>query len=310
MENNQFAPGPSGAGSSGEIEIDLMKLLGALWRNILVIVLAALIGGAAMLAYTWFLTKPAYTASVLAYINKSSVSISGAELLLSNGEDVLATYTTILNSRTTLEEVAQTAGLPYDAETLGKMISTTNTSAAKASFMTVEVTSTSPVEAELIANTIATVLPTRVADIVEGSTLRVVDYAVIPSSRSTDSLVRNFAIGVLGAAFAVCAVIALTTVIRTNHAPLIASSSDLAQFYPEYPVLGVIRDLSYSDKKFKYSDYGYGKYSEYYSKPNEEASDSGRRKTSGSSGTHRSAKTVRSAKAAAVNEEEVDDQWQ
>lgn len=255
----RFAP-------SGGIGFDYMSILAALWRNILAIILAALIGGGLMLGYTWFFVKPSYSASVLAYINKSTVSISGADLVLGSGENVVSTYTTILKSRTTLEEIAETAGVSYDPETLEKMITTT-VNADKGSFITIGVSSPSPVEAELIANTVASVLPARVSDIVEGSTLRVVDYAVIPSSRSSESLLRNFLAGLAVGGFLVCAVVALKTFIQMNHAPMITSASDLAQYYPAYPVLGVIRDLSYSEKKFKYGNYGYGKYSDYYTRP-------------------------------------------
>lgn len=276
MQNNQFTPGFSGPvpPMGGGAGIDVFKILSALWRNILLIVLAALIGGSTMLGYTWFFTKPAYTASVLAYINKSSVSISGADLVLGNSEDAISAYVTILNSRTTLEEIAETAGVPYDPATLKEMIKATP-SADRASFVTISVTSGNPVEAELIANTVAAVLPTRVSDIVEGSTLRVVDYAVVPAARSTSSLVKNFCIGLAAGGLAVAAVIALTVYIRMIHAPVISSSSDLTQNYPEYPLLGIIRDLSYSDRMYRYSDYGYSKYSGYYSDPDEK---SGKRK--------------------------------
>jgi len=255
--------------STGGLNFDYKKILLALGQNILVIILAALICGGAFFGYTYFFTKPVYSSSVMVYINKSTVSISGAELVLSSGEGYVTTYTTLLSSRTTLEEIAETAGVNYSPEQLRKMISTSATQGT--SFLTITVTCGSPTEAELIANTIASVLPNRVSDIVEGSTLRVVDYAVIPSSRSTASLSTNFFIGLVAGAVIVAVIIALSVFIQTNHSPTINSSTDLAQFYPEYPLLGVIRDLSYSDKKYQHSDYGYGKYSDYYSKPNKKA---------------------------------------
>lgn len=263
----------------GGTGVDVFKILTALWRNILLIILAALIGGGVMLGYTWFFTKPVYSASVLAYINKSSVSISGADLVLGSSEDAISAYVTILNSRTTLEEIAETAGVDYDPETLRDMIRATP-SADRASFLTISVTCSNPVEAELLANTVASVLPARVSDIVEGSTLRVVDYAVIPAARSTSSLVKNFCIGLATGGLAVSAVIALTVCIRMLHAPLIASATDLTQNYPEYPLLGIIRDLSFSDKMYRYSHYGYSKYAGYYSESDEKSGKSKKNKTS------------------------------
>lgn len=270
MDHSQTSPGISATSDTGVFEIDYVKILAALGRNILVIILVSLICGGLMLAYTWFLVKPSYTATVLVYVNKGTVSLSGADLILGNGEDVLSTYSTILYSRTTLEEIAETAGVVYSPDELTKMIQS-KTSAEKASFLSIDVSTSSPVEAESIANTIASVLPTRVSDIVDGSSLRVVDYAIVPSSRSTTSLIKNFGIGLVAGAFIVCAIIAVSVFIRTNHAPIISSSTDLSQFYPEYPVLGIIRDLTYSDSKYEHGDYGYGKYSRYYSRTNEKA---------------------------------------
>lgn len=275
MDNSQTAPArfaPSGEG----IIIDGMKILSALWKNLLIIILAALIGGSVMLGYSWLFVKPEYTASVLAYINKSTVSLSGTELVLGNAESAVATYNTILNSRTTLEEIAQTAGLPYSAAKLGNMIKA-SAGVSGTSFLTIEVTSGTPKEAELIANTIASVLPVRVSDIVEGSTLRVVDYAVIPSARSTAPLTRDFMIGLAVGALVVCAVVAVRVIIETNYAPMIDSSEILVKAYPEYPVLGVINDMSVSAKKFKYSTYG--SYSGYYTNAGDE-----NRKSSGRKG--------------------------
>lgn len=265
MNNQQSKTAPSGA----VIEIDIFKILADLWKNILLIVLAALIGGAAMLSYSFFLVKPSYSANVLVYVNKGSVSISDMSLTLSNSEDVLNTYITILKSRTTLKEVIDTAGVPYTVKELKEMITVNSTSADKSNFLDIDVSSSDPAEAELIANTIATVLPTRVADIVDGSSLRVVDYAVMPSQRTSTSLIKNAAIGAFAGAFLVCAAVAVGSIVSSNHAPMINSASDLATYYPDYPVLGIIRDLSYSDKKYAYSNSGYNKYSYYYNRDNQ-----------------------------------------
>ena len=87
------------------------------------------------------------------------------------------------------------SGIPYTVEELNrnKMISA---SAVKGTgVFSVTVTSKSPTEAELIANTIAKVLPERIADIIEGSDVRIVDYAIVPAHRSSPSYTKNTAIG-------------------------------------------------------------------------------------------------------------------
>ena len=47
----------------------------------------------------------------------------------------------------------------------------------------ITVTCDDPHEAEHIANTIARVLPDKISNVVEGSSVRVVDYAVVPSGK-------------------------------------------------------------------------------------------------------------------------------
>ncbi len=61
----------------------------------------------------------------------------------------------------------------------------------------IEVTSADPQEAELLANTIAQVLPDKISDVVEGSSVRIVDYAVVPTTKASPSITRYTAIGIL-----------------------------------------------------------------------------------------------------------------
>ena len=183
-----------------EDTIDLLELARALWKNILAIALAAVLAGSAAFAYTAFMIVPQYTATTSLYVNSSSFrlgatsySISASEMTASNS--LVSVYLYILESRTTLEEVIQTAGLSYAPEELSEMISAKGVSGTAA--VEVAVTSPSPAEAELIANTIAKILPDRISDIVDGSSVKIVDYAIIPSRRSGPNIVKNTAMGIL-----------------------------------------------------------------------------------------------------------------
>ena len=183
-----------------EMEIDLLELFRALWKRALAIILVAVIVGTAAFAVTLFFVSPKYKATASMYVNNSSFSfgstsfsISPSELSASNS--LVSTYIFILESRTTLEDVIAKAGLSYDYEELSGMITTEALSGTAAFTVTVE--SESPAEAELIANTIAQLLPDRIAEIVDGSSVRIVDYAIIPAHRSSPSYIKNTAIGVL-----------------------------------------------------------------------------------------------------------------
>ena len=113
------------------------------------------------------------------------------------------------------------------------------------------VTSTNPAEAEKIANTIADVLPDKIADIVAGSDVRIVDYAVVPSHRSSPSYTRNTAIGMLLGAVVSAALIILAYLFDEN----IHTEEYLTQTYPDIPLLAVIPDMTETKQRSGY--YGY-----------------------------------------------------
>ena len=246
-----------------EIEIDLLALFKVLWSKALVLVLTALIAGAATFAVTAFLIKPKYEATAAMYVNNSSFSfgstsfsISSSELTASNS--LVATYIFILESRTTLEDVIAAANLPYDYEELSDMITTEAVTGTAAFNVTVE--SESPVEAELIANTIAKLLPDRIAEIVDGSSVRIVDYAIVPAHRSSPSFVKNTALGVLLGFFLSAAVVTVKYIVNEQTNDVITSADDLKALYPDIPVLALIPDMRLSNKKgYYYSSYYGGK---------------------------------------------------
>lgn len=246
-----------------EIEIDLLALFKVLWSKALVLVLTALIAGAATFAVTAFLIKPKYEATAAMYVNNSSFSfgstsfsISSSELTASNS--LVATYIFILESRTTLEDVIAAANLGYSYEELSKMITTEAVAGTAAFNVTVE--SESPVEAELIANTIAKLLPDRIAEIVDGSSVRIVDYAIVPAHRSSPSFVKNTALGVLLGLFLSAAVVTVKYIVNEQTNDVITSADDLKALYPDIPVLALIPDMRLSNKKgYYYSSYYGGK---------------------------------------------------
>ena len=149
------------------------------------------------------------------------------------------------------------ANLSYTPEELSKMVEAEGISSTAA--FEVTVTSEDPAEAELIANTIARLLPDRIAEIVDGSSVRIVDYAIIPSHRAGPSMVKNTAIGVLAGAFLSIAVVVVRFLMDDRSKAMIQSVDELRAIYPDIMVLAMIPDLRISDKK--------GYYSNYYAQP-------------------------------------------
>lgn len=247
------------ASQKKEIEFDLFQVVNILWQKALIIILAATIFGAASFAGTFFFISPKYKATTSMYVNNSSFSfgatsfsITSSELSASN--TLVSTYIYILESRTTLEEVISEAGLSYTYEDLEKMIDARAVSDTAAFDVTVE--SENPVEAELVANTIAKILPDRIAEIVDGSSVRIVDYAIIPAHRSSPSYIKNTLIGALIGGILCSAVVLAVFVTSEKRNVDIRSVDDLKDMYPDIPVLALIPDMRISGKKgYYYSSY-------------------------------------------------------
>ena len=243
-----------------EDTIDLLELAKAIWKNILMIALVAVLLGSAAFGISAFVLEPTYQATASMYVNNSSFSLGQTSFSISTSElsasnSLVNVYIYILESRTTMEDVIKEANLSYTPTELGEMIEAEGVSNTGAFEITV--TSTDPAEAELIANTIAKLLPDRIAEIVDGSSVRIVDYAIIPAHRAGPSLVKNTAIGILAGGFLAAAVVVVNFLLNDKSKEMIQCADDLKEMYPDIQILSMIPDMRQSDKKNGY-------YSDYY----------------------------------------------
>lgn len=224
-----------------EVEIDLLHLVQVLWHHAIPIILVGVIFGVAVLGFTKVFVKPTYDAEVYLYVNSSDLSVAGTKVSLSDlsaAKSLVDTYIVILNTRTTLNEVIQKAGVDYTYEELKEMISAGSVNSTE--IFSVKVNSTDAQEAALLANTIAEVIPYRIAEIVDGSSVRIVDYAVMAPKRSSPSYSRNTLIGVLLGVVLMCAIY----IVRDLMDEQIHDTDYLTKTYADIPVLAVIPDLT------------------------------------------------------------------
>ena len=227
--------------NSEEMEIDLLRLVKALWRKAVAIILAAAIFGGIAMAFTVMFIRPKYKAEALMYVNSSNISLGGAKVSISQSEltaakTLLDTYIVIMNTRTTLEEVIAQAGVPYEYEELKEMISASAVNDTE--IFKIDVVSTDPEEAEKLANTIAQVLPDKISAIVEGSSARIVDYAVVPAEKDSPSIVKNTLVGAILGFVLACGIVVVMELLDEQ----IHDSDYLSQTY-DLPVLAVMPDL-------------------------------------------------------------------
>lgn len=224
------------------IQIDLMKIAEGLLRRIWIILAAMLLGGALLFSVAAFVITPLYEASVLMYVNNSSFSVGATSFSISSSEitaakSLVETYQVILKTRMTLNDVIRVGELDYTYEELCEMISTESVNDTEV--FSVTVTNSQPQEAEHIANIIGRVLPDKIAGIVEGSSVRVVDYAVVPSKKVSPSITKYTLIGLMLGMFLSCAVIAIIEIMDDR----VRSEEYLLEKFADVPLLAVIPDM-------------------------------------------------------------------
>ena len=182
-------------------EIDLFQIFNILWKNLSRIILAALILGIVALLVTIVFIHPTYQARFSVYVNNRNASSSGTDVLGSS--DVMAsqslakTYAKIITSRPVIEDAAESTKMnkEYDYDMLKEVV----TAAVEQDTQLVEVSviMQSPEEAYSLAAGVADAAPAYVADVVEGSSMKVVAKPVLPTKQYAPSPKKNTAIGFL-----------------------------------------------------------------------------------------------------------------
>ena len=232
---------------------DIGHIIGLLWKHVVGILFTGLIFGALLFGYARFMVTPEYEANALFYVNNGTFSLSDAVRIttgeLNAANELVDTYVAILESRANMELVLEKSGANRTYEKLRKMIDAKAVNST--GLFQITVTSTNPEEARVICNTIADILPDKIADIVSNSSVNVVDYAVTPRTRSSPSYIRFAAIGVLvGMVLA-----SFILIIRDLLDDIIHNEDYLLQTYPDLPILATIPNLTAKSSK-KYGYYG------------------------------------------------------
>lgn len=234
------------------IEIDLKRMALSLWRRAWIIVLVGVICAAMLFSYAYFFVTPQYSASIKIYVNNTygtnSPGFSSSQL--SAAQSLARTYMVILKSRTVLQEVSELTELPYSYKQLEGMV--VSTTVHETEVFETTVTCANYKHAAKIANAIAQVLPDKIAAVVEGSSVRVVDYAVENSARVSPSY-QNYAIIGMAAGVLLSAVVVIVLDLLDNS---IHSEEYLEETYKDMPLLAVIPDAE--------NPKAYGYYKGYY----------------------------------------------
>ena len=238
--------------------IDLTHIIKTLLHRAWMIIISSFLGAAIGFSVAAFAIAPTYSSSIMLYVNNSSFTVGDIGFSISSSEisaaqSLVKTYTVLLKNRTTLEEIIKSTGVSYTWEDLYDMIEASPVNETE--IMGVTVTCEDPYEAEKIANGIAKVLPRRISEVVEGSSMEVVDSAIAETEKVAPSITGFTAIGfILGAVLSGLFLIVLALLDNTVH-----DEEYILNTY-NYPILAKIPDLLEIPAK------RYGYYQRYYYK--------------------------------------------
>lgn len=225
-------------------KIDLIRLIQALMKRIWMVVLAGIIGGVVSYGWTEHSTVPMYQASAMFYAN-NAISVGGtstefaSKISLGTAKDLIESYVVILNTRETLNDVIDYAGLNYSYGQLKGMLSASSVSGTE--IFQITVTSTSPEEAEVIANAIVEIWPKRISTIIEGTSIKVVERAIVPTYAIGVNTASSALKGAVVAAVLVAGLIVLIQLMDVT----IRSVTDIEQIC-QYPILTMIPNMGVS----------------------------------------------------------------
>ena len=243
-------------GNEDVFEINMVPLLLHLLKKLWIILLVALVCGAMAFTATKLFVKPTYRCGFTAYVNNNSDFLTASDV--NAAKEIVKTYTNILKSNTVLASADEAYHINYSVGELKKMIQTEIQ--PETEIIQVFAIAKSPEEAYAIASAVASTAPAIMADIVEGSSMKIVEYPQVPKNIYQPSYIKYAAFGfligfLLAAAF---------FVIRYLRDDTITDESELENRL-NATVLGVIPDaFARSSRKSKYY------YNYYYEKSDSE----------------------------------------
>ncbi|MFA7461931.1 MAG: Wzz/FepE/Etk N-terminal domain-containing protein, partial [Anaerovoracaceae bacterium] len=232
------------------------ELIDIILSHIKLILLITVLSGVLAFSVSQFGLTPYYESSVKLFVNNSRIGQADTTSIsdLNASERLVNTYMEIVKSNTVLQKVSDSSGTGHSVAQLKQMVSTQSVKNTEIFYVTV--TSDDPAGAQKLANQIAKDAPAEIMDFVEATSVKVIDYATLPTEPSTPNVKLNTAIGfLLGLILSVLLVLLLDMLDVT-----IRSEEDLTKLV-DIPVLGVIPTIDMLDSKAN----GYSKRAGYRS---------------------------------------------
>lgn len=230
-----------GTNQDDEIEIDLKELFFVMRRKLWVLILTGMLGAAISGIFTATMMKPVYTSSTMLYIvNKTTTLTSLTDLQL--GSQLTKDYKVLVTSRPVTSKVIENLDLNLDHEQLLRKLTVANPQDTR--ILTISVEDNDPYMAKAIADEMASVAASRMAEIMDTAPPNIVEEGYVPTRQTSPSLVKNTAIGGMAGLF-LAAVIVLAVFVMNDT---IKTPEDVEK-YLQLNVLGTIPVFEVDDGK-------------------------------------------------------------
>lgn len=237
-----------------DVEIDFGRIFRVIMNRAWLVIVVSVIFAVLTIGFTFFFVTPKYESAAMFYVNNNAFSVGDTSFSLTSGDlttsrNLVKSYIVILNTRESLNDVIDYAGVNRTYSQMKDMI--TSSSVNETEIFEVVVTSEDPYEAEKIADAIAYILPKRISSIIEGTSAKVVDAAVVPSRPSSPNYTTNTLIGfLLGFALSV-GMITLKEIFSIT----IRTEEDVNQVC-KHPILATVPNMTAPSKGGSYYVYG------------------------------------------------------
>lgn len=251
-----------------EMEIKVIPLLKELLKKIWIIALVGLIVGAAVFVGAKVFIKPTYRSGFTAYVNNKQGNQKDKDFLTSSdvtaSKQLVLTYQKILTSNTILTAAADSIDVDMPYSRLRKMVTTEVKDDTE--IISVFVENQDPQFAYDYAQAISKTAPQYMAQIVEGSSMRIIDYPEYSDTRFKPDYVRFAIFGFLGGAFLVI----IWIIIRYFMDDTVKAEAEIETRF-SIPILGIIPDISKASNDR--SDYYYYAHNTQETQPESEQKD-------------------------------------
>ena len=220
------------------IEINVIQLLKALWAKKLLILLVAIVAGAASFAYSSFVVKPEYKSTTRIYVvNRNQSDKPGlTNQDLQAGAYLVKDYREIILSQDVLEKVVTDLGLTINAKTLVKKVQVTVP--ADTRIVSISVSDYKPDEASRIANALREVASQKIIAVTRVSDVTTLEEARPATGPSSPNIRRNTLMGI-GAGAGLVTVVVLLAELLDDRVKRPEDIEDVMKI----TLLGVVPDM-------------------------------------------------------------------